>query len=83
MIVYSGRKERQQREQCTEADLFALRLFQVFHAYERKRRADCVARQDELLKGRLMEEERAWELFARAQGQLFEATLDQVRGSAS
>lgn len=26
-----------------------------------------------------MEEERAWELFARAQGELFERALDQVK----
>lgn len=62
----------------TTTELLA-RPFQVFHVHERKRRADCAARQDELLKGRLMAEERSWELFARAQGELFERALDQVK----
>lgn len=30
-----------------------------------------------------MEEERAWELFARAQGEMFEHVLDQVKGGST
>eukprot|EP00903_Cladosiphon_okamuranus_P015742 g14530.t1 len=68
-----------QAQLCPRAlqDLEIARV-RVFHASERKRRADCKARQDGLLKGRLMEEERAWELFARAQGEMFEHALNQI-----
>eukprot|EP00752_Nemacystus_decipiens_P008396 g7506.t1 len=68
-----------QAQLCPRAlqDLEIARV-RVFHASQKKRQADCVVRQDETLKGSLMEEERAWELFARAQGELFERALDQI-----
>ncbi|CAM9328736.1 unnamed protein product, partial [Ectocarpus sp. 8 AP-2014] len=36
------------------------------------------ARQDEIFRGQLLGEERSWELFGRAQGSLFESSLDKI-----
>ncbi|CAM9218663.1 unnamed protein product, partial [Hapterophycus canaliculatus] len=59
---------------------FEVARVRVFHASERKRQGECKARQDELLREKLLGEERSWELFGRAQGRLFEDTLDQIIG---
>ncbi|CAM9181300.1 unnamed protein product, partial [Scytosiphon promiscuus] len=66
-----------QAQLCPRA-LQDLEVARVFHAFERKRQAECKARQDELLREKLCGEERSWKLFGDAQGRLFEGTLDQV-----
>lgn len=52
---------------------------QAFHGSERKRQAVCKSRQDEIFRGQLVGEERSWEMFGKAQGELFEAALDEVQ----
>lgn len=53
-------------------------MCQVFHTAEGVRQEGCEARQEALLRGLLLGEERSWELFAREQGRLFENALEQV-----
>lgn len=55
---------------------------QVFHAAEGDRQASCKARQEALVRGLLLCQERSRELFAREQGGLFEGALDEVGGCA-
>ncbi|CAM9276755.1 unnamed protein product, partial [Laminaria digitata] len=50
----------------------------VFHAAEGSRQASCKARQEALMRGLLLRQERSRELFAREQGGLFEGALDEI-----
>lgn len=56
-----------------------LAMYQVFHTVERERQGGCETRQESLLRGLLLGEERSWELFAREQGRLFENALEKVK----
>lgn len=55
-----------------------LNCLQVFHAAEGGRQAKAKARQEALLRGLLIREERSREMFARGQGGLFEGALIEV-----
>ncbi|CAM9963380.1 unnamed protein product, partial [Ectocarpus fasciculatus] len=68
-----------QAQLCPRAlqDLEIARV-KIFHASEKKRQAVNKARQDEIFRGQLLGEERSWELFGRAQGRLFEGSLDKI-----
>ncbi|CAM9282717.1 unnamed protein product [Ectocarpus sp. 12 AP-2014] len=68
-----------QAQLCPRAlqDLEIARV-KIFHASEKKRQAVHKARQDEIFKGQLLGDERSWELFGRAQGRLFEGSLDKI-----
>ncbi|CAB1117471.1 unnamed protein product [Ectocarpus sp. CCAP 1310/34] len=68
-----------QAQLCPRAlqDLEIARV-KIFHASEKERQAVHKARQDEIFRGQLLGEERSWELFGRAQGRLFEGSLDKA-----
>ncbi len=52
---------------------------QVFRSFERRRKAGYKARQAKLIGEGLAKEERAWEVFARAQAGLHQRALDKVK----